>query len=127
VTVIFDGTTGQLVRQLEPTDASGGAVSLDATGDLVLRPGRSTMTIWDRATGDALVWNLDLLHDASNARFDDQGRLEIDAWDVGLLELPRDHRARSEILRAIECNVPLRVIDGRLGPATRPLGCTLPP
>jgi len=117
VTAILDGETGALVRQLEQTDSSGGAATLDERGDLVLRQGRGTMTIWDRATGDALVWSLDLLHDASNARFDDQGRIEVNTWEVGLVDIPRDLRPIPEVLRDIECNVPLRVVDGRLGPA----------
>jgi hypothetical protein len=118
VTAIFDGTTGALVRQLEPTDSINGAPTFDEHGELVLRPGRGTMTIWDRATGDALVWNLDLLREASSARFDDQGRLEVDTWEVGLLDIPRDRRPVAAILADIDCKVPLRVVDGRLGPAT---------
>ena len=76
------------------------------------------MTIWDRATGDALVWNLDLLREATSARFDEAGRLEVDTWEVGVLDIPRDRRPVADILRDIDCRVPLRVVDGRLGPAT---------
>ncbi|CAN5808449.1 hypothetical protein BH11MYX3_BH11MYX3_32250 [soil metagenome] len=31
---------------------------MDAGGDLVMRTSRGTLTIWERATGDNLVWNL---------------------------------------------------------------------
>jgi hypothetical protein len=117
-TALLDGTTGVLARQLEPTDAIGAAATLDATGDLVVRPGRGTMTVWDRATGESLVWSLDLLRDATNARFDETGRLEVNTWEVGVLDIPIDRRLPAEILRDIDCNLPLRVVDGRLGPAT---------
>ncbi|MCW5803269.1 MAG: hypothetical protein KIT31_12870 [Deltaproteobacteria bacterium] len=117
VAAILDGETGALVRQLEQTDSLGGTAAFDDAGDLLLRPGRGTMTIWDRASGDNLVWNLDLLRYAASARFDDAGRLEVNTWDVGVLDLRRDTRPAAQLLADIDCKVPLRVIGSRLGPA----------
>ena len=118
VTALVDGTTGALVRQLEQTDAQGPAPAFDATGDLLLRAGRGALAIWDRASGDILVWNIDLLRDGAGGRFLDDGRIELDGWGVGILEIPRDARPAAAILHDIACKVPLRVVDGRLGPAT---------
>jgi len=118
VTALVDGTTGALVRLLEQTDAQGPAPAFDATGDLMLRAGRGALAIWDRASGDILVWNIDLLRDGAGGRFLDDGRIELDGWGVGILEIPRDARPAAAILHDIACKVPLRVVDGRLGPAT---------
>jgi hypothetical protein len=116
-TAILDGATGALVRQLEPSDATASGATFDAGGDLILRPGRGAMQVYDRASGDALIWNLDLLGESLSARFDDQGRIEVDTWEVGLLDIPIDRRPVAELLRDLDCKVPLRVVDARLGPA----------
>ena len=107
-----------MLRQLEQQDATGPAPTFDASGELLLRAGRGAMAIWDRATGDMLVWNVDVLREASGGAFTDDGRIELDTWAVGILEIPRDRRPAPAILHDIACKVPLRVVDGRLVPAT---------
>ncbi|MEO8704935.1 MAG: protein kinase, partial [Kofleriaceae bacterium] len=116
-TAIFDGATGALVRQLEPSDATGGGATFDLDGDLVIRPGRGSIQIYDRASGDPLIWSLDLLAESIAARFDDQGRIEVNTWEVGLLDIPIDRRPVADLIHDIDCKVPLRVVDARLGPA----------
>ncbi|HEU0035623.1 MAG TPA: serine/threonine-protein kinase [Kofleriaceae bacterium] len=121
-TAIFDGTTGALVRQLEPAEVGGAAATFDPTGELVMRPARGAMTIYDRASGDALVWNLDLLQETMNARFTPDGRIERDSWEPGILQIAPDRRPVPDILRDIDCRVPLRVVGVRLAPATPTCG-----
>jgi len=117
-TAIIDGQTGALVRQLEPADALVTAANLDETGDLILRSGRGTQTVWDRATGEALVFDLDLLADMMNAVWSRDGRIEVTGRQIGILDIPRDQRPTDEIVRDISCKVPLRVRDGKLEPRT---------
>jgi hypothetical protein len=117
-TAILDGQTGALVRRLEPADALVTAANLDETGDLILRSGRGTQTVWDRASGEALVFDLDLLGDMQNAVWSADGRIELTGRQIGILDIPRDVRSIEEIVRDISCKVPLRVRDGKLEPST---------
>jgi hypothetical protein len=117
-TAIVDGRTGALVRRMEPADALVTAASLDETGDLVIRPGRGTMTIWDRASGEALLFDLDLLVDQQNAVWSADGRIEVTGRQIGTLDIPRERRPAAAILADIACKVPLRVRDGKLEPRT---------
>jgi hypothetical protein len=124
-TAIIDGQTGALVRRLEPADALVTAASLDEAGDLILRSGRGTQTVWDRATGEAIVFDLDLLGDMQNAVWTPDGRIELTGRQIGVLDIPRDLRSSTEIIRDISCKVPLRVRDGKLEPSTPE--CSAPP
>ncbi len=117
-TVILDGTTGEINRRLEPGDSINIAAMLDGPGDLVIRATRGTLTIWDRATGDDLVFNLDLLKSSVTAAFAPDGRLELAGKRAALLAIPRETRPRAAIIHDIECKVPLRVAGGRLEPST---------
>jgi len=93
--------------------------SFDATGDLLLRMTRGGhMSIWDRATGENLVSAFDLLRNLANARFLPDGRIEATARNPGLLDLPRETRPIAELIREIDCRVPLQVTGSRLEPAT---------
>jgi hypothetical protein len=103
---------------MEPADALVTAASLDETGDLVIRPGRGTMTIWDRASGEALLFDLDLLVDQQNAVWSADGRIEVTGRQIGTLDIPRERRPAAAILADIACKVPLRVRDGKLEPRT---------
>ena len=117
-TVIVDGTTGAVTRRMEPADALLTAANLDATGDLLIRPGRGTMTVWDRASGETLVFALDLLADMTNAVWSPDGRLEVTGRKIGVLDIARETRPAAAIVRDIACRVPLAVRDGKLEPAT---------
>ncbi len=117
-TALVDARSGQLVRMLEGADDFGAAATFDAAGDLMLRATRDAMTIWDRASGEDLVYGLDLLRYAQNARFLPDGRIETGAEGPGLLDIPRDARPTAEIVRDIACRVPLKVVQSRLEPAT---------
>lgn len=121
-TVILDGTTGEVVRKFEPVESYGVAAILDATGDLVMRTSRGTLTIWERSTGDNLVWNLEFLRGAFGAAFLPDGRIETVGERLGLLDIPRDPRPVADILADIACRVPLRVTGTRLDAA--PTTCT---
>jgi hypothetical protein len=79
------------------------------------------MTVWDCKTGDNLIYKLDLLRSAFSARFDETGRIEVAGQAVGLLDIAPDTRPVAEILRAIDCRVPLRVDGSRL--AARAVDC----
>ena len=120
-TIILDARTGEVDRRLEPVDALGVAAALDEPGDLAVRTSRGTLTIWERATGDSLVWNLEFLRGAFAAVFDAEGRLELSSMDQYLVDIPRETRPVAAILRAIECRVPLRVVGTRLEAA--PTNC----
>lgn len=120
-TVILDGSTGEIVRRFEPAESYGVAAVLDETGDLMLRTSRGTMTIWERATGDNLVWNLEFLRGAFGAAFLPDGRIETVGEHLGLLDIPRDSRPVAAILADIDCRVPLRVTGSRLDAA--PTSC----
>ncbi len=115
---IVDTATDQLVRRLETVGSTGAPSSFDATGDLLARPTRGSITIWDRTTGDQLVGNLDLLRDMTAAWFLPDGRLELMSSVPALLDIPRDTRATADIVREIACRVPLRASAGRVEPAT---------
>jgi hypothetical protein len=117
-TAIVDAHTGEVARTLETGDSFGGVTTFDATGELLLRPSRDAMTIWDRATGENLVFGLDLLRYMQNARWLPDGRIEADGDSPGLLDIPRDARPTAEIVRDIACRVPLKVVQSRLEPAT---------
>lgn len=120
-TVLLDGKTGEIVRRLEPVESFGVAAILDQTGDLALRTSRGTLTIWERQTGDNLVWNLEFLRGSFAAAFADDGRIEIVGQRLGVIDIPRETRPVAEILATIECRVPLRVAGSRLEAA--PVRC----
>ena len=117
-TVILDGTTAAILRSFAPADSVGTASTLDPTGELVVRPSRGTMTLWERASGDELVWNLDLIKGAVNAAVLGDGRIELSGFATGVLDIPRDQRPVDQLLRDLACRVPLRVVNSRLEPAT---------
>jgi tRNA A-37 threonylcarbamoyl transferase component Bud32 len=115
-TTIIDAQSWQIARMLAPADNFGAAPTFDATGDLLLRSSRNALTIWDRATGEELVFGFDLLQDLSNGRFLPDGRIELNRREPGLLDIPRDTRPISQILADIECKVPLKVVGSRIEP-----------
>jgi hypothetical protein len=115
-TSIVDTRTWQVVRRLATADNYGAAPTFDATGDLLLRTSRSALSIWDRATGEELVYSVDLLQDLSNGRFLPDGRIELDQRQPGLLDIPRDTRPVEQILADIDCKVPLKVVGSRIEP-----------
>jgi tRNA A-37 threonylcarbamoyl transferase component Bud32 len=117
-TSIVDTRTWQVVRTLPAADNYGAAPSFDASGELLLRTSRQALSIWERATGEELVFGFDLMRELSNARFLADGRIEINTREPGLLDIPRDIRPISEILRDIDCKVPLKVVDSRIEPST---------
>jgi tRNA A-37 threonylcarbamoyl transferase component Bud32 len=117
-TAILDGTNGTLERRLEPVESYGVAAVLDNPGDLVVRTSRGTLTVWERTTGDNLLWNFELLRGGFGATFTADGRLEVMGSQFGLVDIPRETRSAAEILREIACRVPLRVTGSRLEPAT---------
>ncbi len=122
-TLIVDGTTGAIARTLAPADSTGVAAVLDATGDLVIRPSAGFLTVWDRATGDNLVFKLEMLRSMSAADlmvavWGPDGRIEVDGHDIGVIDIPRETRPAPEILRAIACRVPLKIVGSRLEPTT---------
>lgn len=119
-TVIIDATTGAIDRRLEPVENYGMAAVLDETGDLVVRTSRGMLTIWERSTGDNLVWNLEFLYGSYGAAFVN-GRLELAGERAGVIDLPADNRPVADILREIGCRVPLRVAGSRLESA--PVEC----
>ena len=123
-TAIIDATTGKLLRMLEPADSDGAAATFDASGALLLRSARGAMTIWDRHSGEDLVFGLDLLRYGQNGRFLPDGRIENDGQAPALLDIPRDERPIRDIVGEIACRVPFAVVDGRLEP--RAPECKLP-
>ncbi len=116
-TVVLDGASGEPVRTFAPADADSGAAILDPTGDLVIRPSRGAMTVWERATGDELVWNLDLMKPAVVSQVLADGRIEIDGYVIGVLDIPRDTRPAAELLHDLDCRVPIQVVGSRLEPS----------
>jgi hypothetical protein len=116
---IIDPSSLRLARWLEATGTTGASVAFDASADLLIRPTRAAITIWDRATGDELVADLDMLRDLQTAKFDPQGRLELVSMTPALLNIPRDARPVAAIIHEIACRVPLRASAGRLEPATQ--------
>jgi hypothetical protein len=121
-TAILDTHTWQVARTLPPGDNYGAATSFDAAGDLLLRTARGAVSIWDRASGEELVYGFDLMRDASNARFLDDGRIETLRREPALIDIPLDTRPTSQILADIACRVPLRVVGSRIEPAV-PVAC----
>jgi hypothetical protein len=75
------------------------------------------VSIWDRASGENILFNVDLLHGIVGGAFLPDGRLGVAGREVGVLDLARDARPPAEIVRDIDCRVPLRVNAGRLEPA----------
>ena len=120
-TLLLDGKTGEIERRLEPVESFGVGAILDGTGDLVLRTSRGTLTVWERETGDNLVWNLEFLRGAFAAAFDSDGKIEIVGERLGVIDIPRETRPVAEILSTIDCRVPLRVAGSRLEAA--PVHC----
>ncbi|HEV7556471.1 MAG TPA: serine/threonine-protein kinase, partial [Kofleriaceae bacterium] len=116
-TAIVDTTTGVVLRQLVPSDAVGSAPTFDGSGELLLRASRGTTTIWDRTNGDYLVFDFDLMRHTENAIFGPGETIEIGGRLTGVIDIPRDTRPPAEIVRDIECKVPLRVANGRLEPS----------
>jgi hypothetical protein len=117
-TAIIDTSTGEITRQLEPAEQSGGIPVFDATGDLILRLARSELTVWDRATGDELVFNFRMLNGMMGGRFMPDGRIEAASRSPVLLDIPLDTRPAPQIIREIACRVPLAATGGRLEPST---------
>ncbi|MEP6861583.1 MAG: serine/threonine-protein kinase [Deltaproteobacteria bacterium] len=117
-TVVLDGTTGEISRAFPPADANGVASVIDPTGELVIRPSRGAMTMWERATGDELVWNLDLMKPAATALIRANGQIVVDGYVIGVLDIARDTRPAAQLLHDLDCRVPLRVAGSRLEPTT---------
>jgi len=115
VTLILDADA-RVLRELEPADADRVKEVLDASGALLIRSQRGTPTVWDTTTGDVLFYELDLFRYAVAVRFAKDGRLEIAGSEVGTLAIGIDSRPVSQIMREIECRVPLRVVGSRLEP-----------
>ncbi len=121
--VIVDGTTGAIVRTLAPADAVGYAATLDAHGDLLIRASRGALSIWDPHSGDELLWAGELLRAALTAVFADDGHIELAGRYAGELAIPAERRSVAEVLRAIDCRVPLKVSGSRLEPRARSADC----
>ncbi|HUS32117.1 MAG TPA: serine/threonine-protein kinase [Kofleriaceae bacterium] len=119
---IISTTTWTLERTLAQGDANGDFPIFDATGDLVLRANHYALTIWDRATGEELVFGLDLLSDLGGGRWLPDGRIEMNRRRPSLLDIPRDKRPVPDILADIACHVPLKVVGSRIEP-TVPIAC----
>ncbi len=116
VTVILDGKTSEVVRRLEASDSTGFAPMFDRTGELLLRTARGTTTIWERATGDDLVFNLDLLHTQDGISFGSGSELALQGAHIGTIDFGRDTRPAADLVHDIECRVPFAVRDGKLQP-----------
>jgi len=115
-TSIIDTQAWKVVRTLAPADNFGAAPTFDATGSLLLRSSRNALSILDRATGEELVFGIDLLRDVANGRFLPDGRIELNRRQPGLLDIPRDTRPIDQIVRDIDCKVPLKVVGSRIEP-----------
>ncbi len=115
-TVVLDAA-GTVVRTFAPADADSGIAVLDPTGELVIRPSRGAMTIWERSTGDEVVWNLDLMKPAVAIQVLADGRIEVGGDVMGVLDIPRDPRPAAALLHDLDCRVPIRVVNGRLEPS----------
>ncbi|HEX5063363.1 MAG TPA: hypothetical protein VFV99_28500, partial [Kofleriaceae bacterium] len=113
---IVDAQSWQVTRMLAAADNYGMAATFDGTGDLLIRSSRNALTIWDRASGEELLFGFDLLQDLSNGRFLPDGRIEIDRRSPGLLDIPRDTRPIAQLVRDIDCKVPLKVVGSRIEP-----------
>ena len=95
-----------------------GATVFDDTGDLILRQSRGMLTVTDRATGVDVLFNFELMRNVMVARGRTDGRFELLSDRPTLLDIPRDTRPRDEIIHAIDCRVPLHVVDSRIEPRT---------
>jgi hypothetical protein len=115
---IIDATIGEVTRQLEPAEQSGGVPVFDATGDLILRLSRSQLTVWDRQSGDEIIFNFRLLDGMMGGRFLPDGRIEAASRSPALLDIPLDTRPSASIIRELACRVPLVATGGRLEPST---------
>ncbi len=113
-TALIDTRTWQVVRTLPPADNYGAAPTFDASGELMLRTSRQALSIWDATTGEELVFGFDLMRDIVNARFLPDGSVEINARAPGHIAIVRDTRPTAEIVRDIECKVPLEVVGSRI-------------
>jgi hypothetical protein len=115
-TAIVDAASGALVRSLEAVESDAAPV-LDSTSDLLLRQTREGLTVWDRTSGEDLVFHLDLLRGAMGGRFLPDGRIETGGQFPGLLDIPLDTRPAADIIDDIACRVPLAVAQNRLEPS----------
>ena len=88
----------------------------------MLRSSRGALSIWERETGDELVFGFDVLREPGGGRFLPDGRIETNRRYPGVLDIPRDARPIAEILADIDCRVPLAVVGSRLEPAV-PVPC----
>ncbi|HSN25304.1 MAG TPA: NACHT and WD repeat domain-containing protein, partial [Kofleriaceae bacterium] len=115
---ILDATTGDITRNLESAEQSGGVPVFDSTGSLILRLARGQLTIWDRATGEDLVYNFRVLDGMMGGRFLPDGRIEAASRSPALLDIPLDTRPAASLVREIACRVPLMASGGRLEAST---------
>ena len=88
----------------------------------MLRSSRGALSIWERETGDELVFGFDVLREPGGGRFLPDGRIETNRRRPGLLDIPRDARPVPEILSDIACHVPLKVVGSRIEPVS-PTAC----
>jgi hypothetical protein len=117
-TALLDGTTGDIIRTLSAADSNGMSPTFDEPGDLLLRPIRGGVTVWDRATGDQIVADLDLLKPVNEGIvFGPDDTLEIQGPVTATIDIRRDTRPTAAILADIACHVPFKIVDGRLEPA----------
>ncbi len=45
------------------------------------------------------------------------GRIEIDGYVIGVLDIPRDTRPTTELLHDLDCRVPIQVVGSRIEPS----------
>nr|HEX4314830.1 protein kinase [Kofleriaceae bacterium] len=121
--IIIDTATAAVQRRLTAGEALGGQAMFDDAGRNVIRLVRAAMVITERETGEDLLFNFDLMRNVMGARGLADGRVELDGDRPALLDIGRDERPRDQIIRAIECRVPLRVVGAALAPADPPPGC----
>ncbi|MCX5743466.1 MAG: AAA family ATPase, partial [Proteobacteria bacterium] len=112
-TVILDGTTFEVARTLEPGDAGGTAAQFDPSGELVIRASHGGLAVYDRATGDPLVFGFELIGEVMGGRMLADGRLEVDGFRPGVLDLPIDTRPAAEVSADIACRVPMKIAGSR--------------
>ena len=121
--IVVDVAAAAVVRKLTAGESLGGQASFDDDGRNVLRLVRAAISVTDRDTGVDLLFNFDLMRNVMGARGLADGRIELDGDSPALLDIGRDDRPRDAIVHAIECRVPLRVVDSALAPADPPPGC----
>jgi serine/threonine protein kinase len=115
VTLLLD-RDGRQLRELGPAALNGTSEALDATGALIVRSSRGQPTIWDTATGDVLIYDVDLFRYAANAMFASDGRIVIMGSEIATLAFGPDRRPATDVLRDIDCRVPLGIVATRLEP-----------